>query len=378
MVIHSIVWGAAVHRDQLRHSLVECENVEVLSHRAEALRLINEELSLVCQGKIPSEALLFSILSTTMDFRHISQPTNEDQPRVHPFRLAHMPKGWDFLDMQVNYAHVSGLFMLVDRLGGLTALRSHPVAKIVAILDSLMATLELRAPLQPWVEVDEIASLAADLSLNVLNPQPESAELLTPGSSLPTLKRLVGSSRLGLVFYRLQRCFAVQSALMRGELQNMNLRALGGEIASLHHAILSMPPCHDYIGNNMLYEPVRLVSLVFDVGILVPMSPILGLIGRLVRWIKASLECIDLENVYDERVELLVWILFVGGVAAKGMMSERTWFVVRICGLLQRQGMKSWPEIRQLLRSFVWVSDAMDEEAIDLWNNIHDHESLEV
>jgi len=128
---------------------------------------------------------------------------------------------------------------------------------------------------------------------------------------------------------------------------------------------------------SALYEPVRLVSLVFDVGILVPISPILGLIGRLVRWIKASLEYINLENVYDERVELLVWILFVDEVAAKGM-SERTWFEERSRGLLQRQAMKSRPEIRQLLRSFVWVSDAMDEEAIDLWNNIRDHESLEV
>lgn len=70
--------------------------------------------------------------------------------------------------------------------------------------------------------------------------------------------------------------------------------------------------------------------------------------------------------------EALIWILFVGGAAAKGM-PERAWFVKRLSTLVEWQGLTRWAEVKQLLRSVVWAVDATDEEAVDLWDDIHSH-----
>lgn len=65
MLLHALVWGTALYRDMQRAVEQECKSHEVLSHRSEALGLISKEVSLVCKGKIPSEALLWSIVGTT-------------------------------------------------------------------------------------------------------------------------------------------------------------------------------------------------------------------------------------------------------------------------------------------------------------------------
>ena len=75
------------------------------------------------------------------------------------------------------------------------------------------------------------------------------------------------------------------------------------------------------------------------------------------------------------RAEALIWIFFVGGVAAKGM-AERVWFVKKLSGLMEWQGVMNWTEVKQLLRGFIWVTDAMDDEAINLWDEVcyHDYQ----
>jgi hypothetical protein len=49
---------------------------------------------------------------------------------------------------------------------------------------------------------------------------------------------------------------------------------------------------------------------------------------------KAAFEDIGVEQVHNGRAEALIWILFVGGVAAKGT-AERVWFVERLSGLVE-------------------------------------------
>lgn len=365
MVIHSSMWSTYVSLIERPQAVEKCITREMLSHRGAGLRLINEELSLVRNGKAPSDALLLSILATTIEFRDMLGPADMNEPAAHPFRISHMPKGWDFLTLRYSQAHINGLFELVARLGGLGSVQNRPIAKSIAIFDMMVAAMELRAPVQPWIEIDEIASLVADLSLNVPEPEPH-LETRVPGSSLSALRELVGAlSPLAPVLDKLQRVVAASCALTQGRLSNVNLMALSGESTALHHAILSVPPCQDCATSGLLYEPVRLVTLIIDVGVLFPQPPALGLLGRLVRRVKAELECLAaLAYTDDDMAEALVWILFITGVAATGM-PEKDWFVERLSGLTQ--SMKQWSEVKQLLMSFVWVPDSIDEAAMDLW-----------
>lgn len=369
MLIHAIIWGAAVHRDSQRRIQEQSNSLEVLAHRGEAVSLISNELSNVCKGNEPSDALLFSVLCTTVELGDLSPAIHINKPSAHPFRLSQLPQGWEqsFVSVRYSQVHSDGLFALVARRGGLAALQNRSIAKMISDLDVLIAAQELRAPTQAYVEVDEIASLAANLSLNV--PEPELYENRAPGCSLPALQRLVGtSSPLALVLDRLQRLFTRSNALARGMLRNVNVLALGKEQGALHHAVLSVPS-HPSGADSSLYEPVRLVTLIFDVGILFPLPPSTGVLGRIVVWMKVALQDISVEQIHDEMVEALIWILFVSGVAAKEM-PERAWFVERLSGLVERQGITRWVEVKNLLRSFVWMADAMDDEAIDLWDDV--------
>jgi hypothetical protein len=51
------------------------------------------------------------------------------------------------------------------------------------------------------------------------------------------------------------------------------------------------------------------------------------------------------ENIHDEGLEALIWILFVAGVAAEGT-PEKAWFVERISWLVEWQGVKRWSEVK--------------------------------
>lgn len=373
MVIHAIICGAAAHRDSQRLTIEQSKSREVFAHRGEALRLISNELSNLREGDEPSEALIFSVLAMTAEpIDDSPQAMDIDNGTVQPFHLSHMQQGWErsFLRVRYSQVHHHGLFGLVARCGGLTALQNRALAQMISNHDVLMAAQELRPPRQPFAQVDEIASLVSDPSLNV--PELEPHEGRAPGCSLPTLQRSLGtSSLLASVLTGLQRIVAVDEALARGTLRNTNVLALGGEKQALHHAILSVPPLPS-TADRSLHEPVRLVTLIFDVGILFPLPPATGALARLVRWMKAALEDIEMKPVRNGWTEALIWIHFVGGVAAKGM-AERVWFVERLSGLMDWQGMTSWAEVKQLLRSFVWMADAMNEEAISLWDEAHCH-----
>lgn len=375
MVIHAVTCGAAAYRDSQRPTTELSKSREALAHRGEALRLINDEVSDLREGEKPSDALIFAVLAMTAEphddsSQAMDMDMDTDNPPSHPFRLPHMPRGWEqtFLPVRYSQVHHRGLFALVERRGGLSALQNRALAKMISDHDVLLAAEELRAPRQPFVQVDEIGSLASDLSLNVL----ELDDRNVPGRLLPALQHSVGASTLlASVLAGLQRVVATADALACGALRNPNVPALNGDKEAVHHAILSIPP-RPYPVDGSLYEPVRLVVLVFDVGILFPLPPATGAFARLVQWMKAALESISLEVLSDGMAKALTWILFVGGVAAKGQL-ERVWYIERLSDLVEWQGMTRWNEVKQLLRNFIWMADAMDEEAMDLWDDIRCH-----
>jgi hypothetical protein len=84
---------------------------------------------------------------------------------------------------------------------------------------------------------------------------------------------------------------------------------------------------------------------------------------------KASIEGIDVHQLHGIQIKAPTWILFIGGLAAKGI-PKREWYIERLSKLVKLQDLTRWIEVKQLLRSFVWMSHAMDDEAMGLWEDI--------
>jgi len=329
-----MICGVAVHRDSLHAVGDESKSHEVLTHHRIALHLIENELSTIFPGNKPSDALLFSILGLVSKTNDEWQLHDTNNSNTHPFRLSQLHQGWEksFVRVRYNKAHYHGLVALIGECGGLVNLESRWLVKMISDLDLLMSTQELHQPLLPYIELEEIANLTSDPNLNILDSEPSNSR--APGSSLPYLQRsLDPSSDLARILPRLQRIFAASDALVRGTLRNFNVQALIGEKGSLNHAILSIPPRPD---RDDLYGPVRLTTLILNVGILFPLPPVTGVLGRLVHVMKNVVDVnSDMSQLPEDRTEVMIWILFIAGITAKGM-SERTWFVDQLRSLVDR------------------------------------------
>lgn len=383
MTFHSVVSGVAAARDYLFNPPLNLsKSFEGLAHRGEALRLINENLSSL-QGDanaVPSDELLLSVLSMTAEVpdpeasRRATARQNAGDSK-HPFRLPLMPMGWEqqFVSMRHNRMHHNALFALVERKGGLAKLGNRPIAKMISNHDVLVAALDLAPPKQPYIEVDEITRLMGDISLNVL-PEPEDKDEARPGALIGTLTHFGVPHNLLSLLHELDQILIFKEAVPSGLVKNLNLLTLTSRQQALHHAILSLPPQSSPSfqvppTSCTLYEPLRLVLQIFSTGILFPLPPSTGTLARLVLALKSSLDA-SLDGLpISAQARVLIWILFVGAVAARGM-EERAWFVERLAGLCEWEGVARWKEVKSLVRGYVWCGDAMDEEAMEVWDDV--------
>jgi hypothetical protein len=65
---------------------------------------------------------------------------------------------------------------------------------------------------------------------------------------------------------------------------------------------------------------------------------------------------------------LLVWLLFIGGIEAKG--ADREWFVSQLGKLLQRLRMDRWDEAKEALEGLWWIAKVHEEKCNMLWEEI--------
>ena len=66
--------------------------------------------------------------------------------------------------------------------------------------------------------------------------------------------------------------------------------------------------------------------------------------------------------------ELLLWVLFIGGMAAFGR-SERVWFRTWIGRKCLDLGLACWEDSRNAIRRFAWVDWFCDPPSKALWND---------
>ncbi|MCJ1403316.1 hypothetical protein MMC11_006539 [Xylographa trunciseda] len=93
-------------------------------------------------------------------------------------------------------------------------------------------------------------------------------------------------------------------------------------------------------------------------------------VANLVQRLRSSLlEVPDLRSAWSMVQELLLWVLFVGGIATI-IPEERTWFVealVEPCATLRVQ---SWDGVSGILKTFFWIDKVDDNKEFGLWQEV--------
>jgi hypothetical protein len=110
-------------------------------------------------------------------------------------------------------------------------------------------------------------------------------------------------------------------------------------------------------------------ALIYDLSIIFPVPLSTGVIAKLVSMAKTVLETMRLEIMLGVGAKALTWILFMAGAAAESM-TERSWFVEKLRLVLVSEAIYHWDTVSEILNSYLWMSSAMDDAAMKLWDEI--------
>lgn len=243
----------------------------------------------------------------------------------------------------------------------LIMLRSHEL---------LAAALDLRKPNFAFFEAPDIIALSENPMLNILiNPVDEQR-----GWALPSLLNH-GITEMALrVMLDLQYVSVIIEAYTHGALQNPNILALTSKRNSVHHALFSLPTLDEMevltIDQRAMYESCRVAAIIYDLSIIFPVPPSTGVVAKLVTMSQSILETTRLEFMLGACARICIWVLFMAGCAAESMSDERAWFVGRLRMVLVSEAIFEWAIVRDVLNSYLWLSSAMDDAALKLWDEI--------
>ncbi|MCJ1322626.1 hypothetical protein MMC15_007975 [Xylographa vitiligo] len=93
-------------------------------------------------------------------------------------------------------------------------------------------------------------------------------------------------------------------------------------------------------------------------------------VASLVQRLHSSLlELPDLSSAWSMVPELLLWVLFVGGIATI-VPQERTWFVEALVEPCTTLGVRTWNTASGILRRFFWIDKVDDSQEFGLWQEV--------
>lgn len=93
-------------------------------------------------------------------------------------------------------------------------------------------------------------------------------------------------------------------------------------------------------------------------------------VASMVQRLRLSLlEFVDMDTAWSMVQELLLWVLFVGGIATIVPL-ERTWFVEALVGPCMTLGVQTWDGVAGLLKAFFWIDKVDNSKEFSLWQEV--------
>jgi hypothetical protein len=94
-----------------------------------------------------------------------------------------------------------------------------------------------------------------------------------------------------------------------------------------------------------------------------------AILHHLVNRLKKALSQTDLDSIWEDKAELLTWVLFQGGAVATEE-GTRKWYVSHLVSCSKHSGLQTWNDVVGLLRRFLWVSLELEKHCKTLWYEI--------
>lgn len=119
---------------------------------------------------------------------------------------------------------------------------------------------------------------------------------------------------------------------------------------------LQFPPCD-------LHEIFRIAMIAFSATIFTTCQDTSSQYGCIAVGLRQALLTLETLQQDDRQLRLSLWVVMIARVSVLGDSNDRLGLLPHLLKVLQALHLKSWNDIRQVLKGFIWVNVAHDERA---------------
>jgi Fungal specific transcription factor domain len=353
-LFHATLWHSALH-----YGIVHGKgnnNVDALYHRGKALSIIGERVG---KEESCSDGTIGTVLCMLL--------------------LANLNGS-----LKAAETHIMGLRQLVEKRGGLWNLGfDGSLQRMTLWNDIAFATATHSEPYYPLSDTPTVLlpsdgmslssptdSLSSPLTPETLPPFDTDAELLTlvrlrPGCSID----------LQRCFYDIHYVSAFLNRAKRTEVGKENQMAFSDRVYIIERRLLTL--LNEAYGKtdtenevlDWLYKAILEAALIHIYSTVrgVPVS--CGVYAKKVERILNALASIDLLFVSETFPALLVWVLFVGGAAARGR-PERGSFVAAVGSVSKGLKLEEWDDIKGVLGRVIVLEKTSRVPFYEVWGEV--------
>jgi hypothetical protein len=235
----------------------------------------------------------------------------------------------------------------------------------------------LTAPIFPFMPLVEPEDGKPPMTLwNILGEKPQE---LRDKYVFNGLFDLGLTDDMALVLVAMQRYGETVQNFVDGATQELDLARFCDSRNLIQHALLSLPTGDSLPVSSQarpIYEPTRLAMMIYSLAVVFPLptqtSPLPVLVGQL-RTALSTASLATWSSTHQTR-RLFIWILFIGGVAARDFPEDRAWFI----GVLRKLSPKEnrvtkFDEVKKdVLSRILWLERSCDGAGRIFWAEVTD------
>jgi Fungal specific transcription factor domain len=159
----------------------------------------------------------------------------------------------------------------------------------------------------------------------------------------------------------------------QGRLMHVSMTAIIDQKNGTQFALMSLRAANAHLPDpriiEPLYEACRLAAIIYSILVVLPWPASTAPFPELAIQLEEELNGGDIMKDSPRAPELLLWILFMGGIASIGL-AQRTWYVEGIGSLAKKMNLVSSEKIKEIMMNFLWLGSTSDGDGLELWNDV--------
>ena len=186
------------------------------------------------------------------------------------------------------------------------------------------------------------------------------------------------TQELAATVYAMKLYTSMLDRYQRGAVKNLDMALIADQRNLIQHHLMSLPTAAEMKVVSTakvkgVYEVCRIATLIFSMGIVLPLQKLCAAYNPLVE--KLKLELLELQDTIDiyqpEVLELIIWVTVLGAIAAE-KTSKRSWFVHVLKHLTEPLLLSGWEDLEDRLEGILWLRNACNNAGYRLWQEVQD------